>query len=69
MFTVFKKWKAEVQKETSLKLKCLRSDNSGEDNRILSLKKTTGMVNPSHMLVKVVSTNIGYFNVSIRFQN
>ena len=30
VFDVFKKWKALVETETSLKLKCLRSDNGGE---------------------------------------
>ena len=30
VFDVFKKWKALVENETGLKLKCLRSDNGGE---------------------------------------
>ena len=29
----FKKWKAEVENHTSLKIKCLRSDNGGEYNK------------------------------------
>ena len=30
MFATFKKWKAEVENQTGLKFKCLRSDNGGE---------------------------------------
>lgn len=30
VFSVFKKWKALVENETNLKVKCLRSDNGGE---------------------------------------
>ena len=30
MLVTFKKWKAEVKIQTSLKIKCLRSDNGGE---------------------------------------
>ena len=30
VFSVFKIWKAMVEIETNLKLKCLRSDNGGE---------------------------------------
>jgi len=30
VFNVFKRWKAEVETETGLKLKCLKSDNGGE---------------------------------------
>ena len=30
MFANFKKWKAEVENRTGLKVKCLRSDNGGE---------------------------------------
>ena len=30
IFETFKKWKAMVETETSLKVKCLRSDNGGE---------------------------------------
>ena len=30
MFETFKKWKAEVENQTGLKVKCLRSDNGGE---------------------------------------
>ena len=30
VFETFKKWKAMVETETSLKVKCLRSDNEGE---------------------------------------
>ena len=30
LFETFKKWKAMVETETSLKLKCLRSDSGGE---------------------------------------
>ena len=30
VFETFKKWKAMVETETSLKAKCLRSDNGGE---------------------------------------
>jgi hypothetical protein len=30
VFEIFKKWKCLVENETGLKLKCLRSDNSGE---------------------------------------
>ena len=30
VFETFKKWKAMVEKETGLKVKCLRSDNGGE---------------------------------------
>ena len=30
VFETFKKWKAMVKTESSLKLKCLRSDNRGE---------------------------------------
>ena len=30
VFATFKKWKAEVENQTSLKVKCLRSDNGGE---------------------------------------
>lgn len=30
VFSVFKRWKAMVENETNLKLKCLRSDNGGE---------------------------------------
>ena len=30
VFNTFKIWKAKVETETSLKLKCLRSDNDGE---------------------------------------
>ena len=30
LFRSFKKWKAMVETETGLKLKCLRSDNEGE---------------------------------------
>ena len=29
LFATFKKWKAEVENQTSLKVKCLRSDNGG----------------------------------------
>ena len=30
MFATFKKWKAEVENQIGLKVKCLRSDNGGE---------------------------------------
>ena len=30
MFETFKKWKFEVENQTGLKVKCLRSDNGGE---------------------------------------
>ena len=30
VFETFKKWKAMVETETSLKVKCSRSDNEGE---------------------------------------
>ena len=30
MFETFQKWKAEVENQTGLKVKCLRSDNGGE---------------------------------------
>ena len=30
VFASFKKWKAEVENQTGLKVKCLRSDNGGE---------------------------------------
>ena len=30
VFATFKKWKAEVENHTGLKVKCLRSDNGGE---------------------------------------
>ena len=30
VFVTFKKWKVMVETETSLKVKCLRSDNGGE---------------------------------------
>ena len=30
MFATFKKWKAEVENQTGLKVKCLRYDNGGE---------------------------------------
>ena len=30
MFATFKKWKAESENQTGLKIKCLRSDNGGE---------------------------------------
>ena len=30
VFETFKKWKAMVETETCLKVKCLRSDNGGE---------------------------------------
>ena len=30
VFATFKKWKAEVENQTGLKVKCLRSDNGGE---------------------------------------
>ena len=30
VFETFKKWKAEVENQTGLKVKCLRSDNGGE---------------------------------------
>ena len=30
MFATFKKWKAKVENQTDLKIKCLRSDNGGE---------------------------------------
>ena len=30
VFETFKKWKAMVETETSLKVKCLRLDNGGE---------------------------------------
>ena len=30
MFATFKKWKAEVENQTGLKVKCLMSDNRGE---------------------------------------
>lgn len=30
VFVTFKRWKAEVENQTSLKLKCLKSDNGGE---------------------------------------
>ena len=30
MFEIFKIWKALVENETNLKLKCLKSDNDGE---------------------------------------
>ena len=33
VFTTFKKWKAEVENQTGLKIKCLRSDNGGEYNK------------------------------------
>ena len=32
VFSVFKKWKAVVENETNLKIKCFRSDNGGEYN-------------------------------------
>lgn len=35
MFEVFDKWKVEVKNETNLKLKCFRSNNSGENDRTL----------------------------------
>ena len=30
VFATFKKWKAKVENQTGLKVKCLRSDNGGE---------------------------------------
>ena len=30
VFSVFKRWKKEVETQTSLKIKCLKSDNGGE---------------------------------------
>ena len=30
MFATFKKWKAEVENQTGLKVKCIRSNNGGE---------------------------------------
>ena len=30
VFATFKKWKAEVENQINLKIKCLRSDNGGE---------------------------------------
>ena len=30
VFETFKKWKAEVENQTGLKVKCLRADNEGE---------------------------------------
>ena len=30
MFDTFKRWKAMVETETGLRIKCLRSDNGGE---------------------------------------
>ena len=30
VFATFKKWKTEVENQTDLKVKCLRSDNGGE---------------------------------------
>ena len=30
VFTTFKKWKAEIENQTGLKIKCLKSDNRGE---------------------------------------
>ena len=30
VFNTFRKWKAEVENETGMRLKCLRSDNGGE---------------------------------------
>ena len=30
MFSVFKRWKKEVETQTCLKIKCLKSDNGGE---------------------------------------
>lgn len=33
MFDTFKRWKAEVENQMGLKIKCLRSDNGGEYDR------------------------------------
>ena len=30
VFSIFKKWKVEVENKTGLKVKCLRSDSGGE---------------------------------------
>ena len=34
MFETFKKWKAEVENQTGLKVKCLRSNNGGEYDKL-----------------------------------
>ena len=34
MFATFKKWKAEVENQTGLKVKCLRSDNGREYEKL-----------------------------------
>ena len=34
MFATFKKWKADVENQTGLKVKCLRSDNGGEYDKL-----------------------------------
>ena len=34
MFATFKKWKAEVENQTGLKIKCLRSDNGEEYDKL-----------------------------------
>ena len=34
VFATFKKWKAEVENQTDLKVKCLRSDNGGEYDKL-----------------------------------
>ena len=33
VFATFKKWKAEVENQTGLEVKCLRSDNGGEHDK------------------------------------
>lgn len=45
VYEVFKKWKALVETETGLKLKCLRSDNGGEYDKteFLQLCATNGI--------------------------
>ena len=34
VFKTFKKWKAEVENQADLKVKCLRSDNGGEYDKL-----------------------------------
>ena len=33
VFVIFEKWKAKIENQISLKIKCLRSDNGGEYNK------------------------------------
>ena len=69
VFDTFKKWKAKVKNETSLKIKCLRSDNGGEYdksefkafwmNRTLNERSKSMMIHsrlPKTFLVDVVNT-------------